>query len=209
MDPVARVVRMIVALVAIHVWTAVSRLDRSGKCCGLLTKRDFERHPVWKFDTSSEGVRWRGEEWVQPVSALPVTSLDGCLIGTSVRLANGTSVFAELGNVDLRDAKSTSRSLTLRVYYERKTFWLDRFHQHPEQKDIASKVWAILLGLGRHREVNPTELASALGLKLTDVFPITYDLTGIATGPAEAIRGIIRAEATDWYDYIEPVEEDS
>ena len=65
-----------------------------------LTVADFEAHPVWEFLNDDE----IGETMVRPVEKLPVESLDNSVIGTQVRLANGSQVWASFGNFDVTNS---------------------------------------------------------------------------------------------------------
>jgi hypothetical protein len=74
-----------------------------------LTVADFQAHPVWEFLNDDE----IGETMVQPVEKLPVETLDNRLIGTQVRLANGSLVWALIGNFDVTNPRATQHFLTL------------------------------------------------------------------------------------------------
>jgi hypothetical protein len=67
-----------------------------------LTVADFQAHPVWEFLNDDE----IGETMVQPVEMIPVKTLDNRLIGTQVRLANGSQVWALIGNFDVTNPRA-------------------------------------------------------------------------------------------------------
>jgi hypothetical protein len=128
-------------------------------------------HRVWEFMPESAE---RDETWVRPVSRLPVHSLSGRIVVSSVRLANGEEVLALIGNVELNDPAKNDHFLSLCVLKPSgERFHLARYH------DVAYK-----------RE-GPEALAEFLGLSLEEVFPIEYDLSSIARGEPESVKGII------------------
>lgn len=137
-----------------------------------LTIRDLETHPVWEYVNEDAA----GETAVRSVRSLPARTLDGRLAGTRVRLVNGTSLWALIGNVDVRDARLTEHFLTLSLLWHGRWLTLARYHDF----DYADR--------------GPEALASSLGLDVDEVFPITYDLTGIAEGDPTAITGAIPKE---------------
>jgi hypothetical protein len=61
----------------------------------LLTVSDLAANPIWKFENRDE----LGETSVRAVEVVPVQNLDGMIIGTQVRLANGDQKCALLGNI--------------------------------------------------------------------------------------------------------------
>ena len=87
---------------------------------------------------------------------------------------------ATLWSVDLGDAMATKQFIHI-------SFWLDE------------KWWLLSerlfpTGKGTIETHLPTDLASKLGLELDAVFPIAYDISQFARGPADIIRGTISAE---------------
>jgi hypothetical protein len=77
----------------------------------LLTVADFKAHPVWEFLNDDE----IGETMAQPVEKLPVETLDNRLLGAQVRLANGSQVWALMGNVDVKIRALPSTSSAFRL----------------------------------------------------------------------------------------------
>jgi hypothetical protein len=143
----------------------LTRVDR-------LTAGDLDEHPVWQYVNDDR----HGETMVRPVKRTPVATLTGKLVGTQVRLANGSSVWALLGNVDNRNPRMTEHFVTISLERNGKWFTLSRYHDF----DYAKK--------------GPDALARFLGLHLQEVFPISYDLTTYARGHPDALVGKILKE---------------
>ena len=138
-----------------------------------LTPLEFMKFPVWEFFTDRENI---GDTLVRAVSDLPVSTLAGRLVGTTIQLANGQSLQGMLGNVNLKNPMATRHFLSLAVWIEGHWFHLARYHDVDRE------------------DSGPEVLAATLGLPVTDVFPITYDLSGIAEGPPDACTGRIDYE---------------
>lgn len=138
---------------------------------------DFEAHPVWEFTTDEETDDEEVDEtWVGPVRRTPVKNLDGRVVGTQVRLANGRLVWGLLGNVDVNDSHSTAQFLALTVLDGGRQFFLARYFDS----------W-----LANH---GPKALADFLQMPIDDVFPISYDIRSCATGDVNALVGTIEKE---------------
>jgi hypothetical protein len=91
-------------------------------------------------------------------------------------LADGTILPAMVGNVDPRDPVTTHHFLTLSVWTDRHWFHLARYH------DIT------------HKTNGPAALSAALGRRVAEVFPVTYDLTSVVSGDPAVLRGKIEAK---------------
>src|SRR5947199_6129775 len=89
-----------------------------------LTVADFKAHPVWEYLNDDE----IGETMVRPVEKLPVESLDNIELGTQVRLANGSKVWAIVGNFDVTNPRATGHFLFLSIERGGKWFHLARYH---------------------------------------------------------------------------------
>src|SRR6202048_410696 len=72
---------------------------------------DLEKHPVWEVIIDNEAE----EVSVFPVADVPVLDLTGRIIGTTVRLANGQSVWAILSYLDTQDARKSELFLLLNL----------------------------------------------------------------------------------------------
>ncbi len=136
-----------------------------------LTLVDLREHSVWQYAPGGGD-----EACVRPVKRLPVTTLTGKLVGTQVALANGTSVWALIGNVDASNPRLTAHFMTLSVERGGSWFHLARYHDFDAS------------------ERGPEQLAAFLDLTVDDVFPISYDLLQHAKGDPKALRGTIQAK---------------
>ena len=138
-----------------------------------LTAEDFAKSPVWRFTGSDTP----DETYMTPVRRLPARRLDGCIVASPIRLANGTVLTGVLGNLDSANPRLTEHFLTLSVFRpDGAQFYLARYHDF----DAAER--------------GPDALAAFLGLSLNAVFPITYDVSSIVAGPPESLHGTITAE---------------
>ena len=130
---------------------------------------------MWQFDLGAESVPGRDETWVVPVRELPVTSLDGRVVGVTLSLGDRT-VMGLLGNLDLGSPRATREFATLSVWRDGAWFHLARYFDFD------------------HDQRGPAQLAEFLGLSVADVFPIQYDLSGVAVGHPDVIRGRIEVQ---------------
>jgi hypothetical protein len=148
-------------------------MDEHTKRVEELTVSDLRAFPIWEYTNTDEPL---GETAVQPVKEMPAKNLDGRLVGTRIRLANGSSVWALICNVDSDDPRATRHFLTLAVFDKEKCFDLARYH------DIDSN------------EHGPQALAAFLRLPIDEVFPISYDLSRFSLGDSAALVGTIPKE---------------
>jgi hypothetical protein len=139
-----------------------------------LTPADFDRFPVWQYTNDDEGEF--GEMGVRPIIKTPVKNLDGCIVGTWVRLANGVPVRAMLSNVESTDHRSTQQFLALSIWRNRHWFFLARYF------DVD------------YKDRGPRALAKFLDLTVGQVFPISYDLSQFCIGDSAALIGTIEKE---------------
>jgi hypothetical protein len=137
-----------------------------------LTVADFQAHPVWEYLNDDE----IGDTMMQPVEELPVESLDNRLIGAPVRLANGSQVWALIGNFNATNLRATQRFLTLSIEHEGKRFHLARYH------DVGFS------------DEGPEALARFLGLHVDGVFPITVDVRRYVRGNPKALKALVLKE---------------
>jgi hypothetical protein len=140
-----------------------------------LMPSDLANHRVWEFADDMEA-ELPDETYMRPVEELPVDSLSGRLASAHLTLANGHTLLALLGNIDLDDPVTTEHFLTITV-----------FHSSGERFDLA-----------RYHDVDyerygPAALAAFLGLPLEAVFPIRYDVSDIASGHADCLSRSIPA----------------
>jgi hypothetical protein len=140
------------------------------KLIDTLTIRDLEESPVWRYASLD------GDPWVRPVERWPVEALAGKLIGSKVKLANGSEVWAIVGNVDPLDPRLTQHLIGISIERDGKWFSLARYHD----VDRAT--------------AGPAALASFLEMAVPEVFPIAYDVRRFAKGDPAALAGVIQAE---------------
>src|SRR2546423_8317590 len=153
-----------------------------------LTEADLHRHPVWEFDLGNEGNEDQDETWVTPVKRLPVKSMANRCIGTALRLANGSTVLGLLGNVSLTHVRKTRQFILITFFSNDQRF----FFSHADYPSS--------------RETGAAALSHFLGLSESEIFPITYDLTGRAIGLDEVVRGTVNARPPEELDYGERME---
>lgn len=134
--------------------------------------RDLEAHAVWQY----ANVDGDNEAFVRPVRRLPVARLAGKVVGTRVRLANGTDAWGLLGNIDESNARLTEHFLTLSIFHDGRWFTLARYHDFDDGQS------------------GPDALARFLGLPVDEVFPIAYNIRPYVKGDPSALAGLIPKE---------------
>lgn len=144
-------------------------MTRNTKPVDKLQVDDLRAFPVWQYVSPESG----DETYVRAVSRTPVANLTGKVVGTLVLLASGTRVWALIGNIDPQNPRMTEHFLTLSVVRGGRWFGLARYHDF----DFAER--------------GPDALARFLELPVDAVFPISYDIRGVARGPATALQGQI------------------
>ena len=137
-----------------------------------LTVADLKAVPVWQY-ANHDAV---GETVVRPVTKMPVKDLTAKLIGTRVQLANGTQVWALIGNINAPNPRFTEQFLTLSIEHAGQWFSLARYHD-PNYTDSG-----------------PEALSLFLGLPVDAIFPISFDVLQYAEGDPMALRRDIRKE---------------
>lgn len=133
-----------------------------------VTVADLVEHPVWEYVG--------GEPVVIPIVDVPVDSLANRIVGTQVQLANGSRVWGTLSNVSLKNSRLTSQFVTLSIENKGDWFHLRRYH------DVD------------YDERGPKQLAEFLGLPITSVFPILYDISDIVSADPVLVRGAVPLE---------------
>jgi hypothetical protein len=132
---------------------------------------DFEAFPVWQFESGIS----EEEPLLRPVSDYPVSELGNRIVGTKVSLQNGDVRWAILGNIVLSSPRATMHVLTLSIESGGSWYYLARYH------DVD------------YAERGPAGLARFLGVPVSDLFPIKYDLSSVALGAPGAVAGVIDA----------------
>jgi len=130
-------------------------------------------YPVWRF-TNSTG-QGLDETAILPVQKYPVVDTKGCLFCTDVRLANGDSIPAMIGNFNPRSHFQNSHLLTISIFKGEQRFHLARYFDF------------------HFAENGPNTLATFLGLSLDAIFPIQYDLSRICIGEVDALTNSVEA----------------
>src|SRR5262245_54222619 len=133
-------------------------------------------HPVWEFVSYDEP----DETNVHPVAEVPTDSLRNRIVGAEVELANGSRVWALLGNIDVNNARRTRHFLTLPLFVGHEWFHLARYHDVDRE------------------DQGPAQLAKALGLDVEDTFPIRYNVGRWLFGAAvDSVLGKVDAEPVE------------
>ena len=109
----------------------------------LLTPSDLAVSLIWKY-TNRDGA---SELFVATIATIPVKDLNGKVIGSQVRLANGSQRWSLIGNVDTTNSRFTEHLLTLPVESDGKWFHLARYHDH-DYVDRGPEALRFLLGCG-------------------------------------------------------------
>lgn len=134
-----------------------------------LTPEDLTQFPLWRFVNCDLA----DDTAVEPLPTHEVGSLADLLIGTQVRLANGSSWLALIGNIDHLNPATIEHFLTLSVWNRKSWLHLARYH------DFA------------HETEGPPGFCAALGLSIDEVFPIRYDLRQHVADKASVLCGEI------------------
>jgi hypothetical protein len=147
-------------------------MERIAKSACELTVEDFECYLVWEYILDAEE-DYPDESWVTPVNNLPVSSLDNRIVGTQVRLNNGTRRWAIMSNIYLDNSRETAQLMSMGIYDRNECFPLARYFDVDFERR------------------GPDKLAEFLDLPLDQVFPMSYDISDVAIGLSEVLRGTI------------------
>ena len=132
-----------------------------------LTPGDLEAFPVWQYVNADRG----DDMAVRPVKRIPVKNLTGRIVGTQVQLSNGARAWALIGNINSSNPKLTQHFLTLSIFRDGCWFAMARYHD----LDVDAR--------------GPHALAAFLGLRIDEVFPISYDISQFSLGDQNALVG--------------------
>ena len=135
------------------------------------------KHPVWEFLNDDEHPA--GDTAMRPVEKLPADHFDGRLFGTTVRLADGSLLPAAISDLGFGPKKYRHHFRSLTVFAKGRRFRLAKYFQ----------LW--------YDSEGPDALAAFLKKKRKEVFPISYDISQLAVGPADVVRGTFEAEISD------------
>jgi hypothetical protein len=134
-----------------------------------LSVDDLSAHPVWEYVAA-------GDTSVRPVDNLPIDSLRNRVVGTRVRLANATKLWAILSGISFKNRRFTANFLTLSIENDGKWFHLARYFDIDFDKR------------------DPKHLAEFLGLPLSGVFPIEYDISELVSTDPDLAKGHVPLE---------------
>ncbi|HEX4141255.1 MAG TPA: hypothetical protein VHY09_12970 [Candidatus Methylacidiphilales bacterium] len=161
-----------------------------------LTPSDWKKYPVWTFDLDNESAPGRDETWMVPAKKLPVSDLRNCGCRANARLASGREIDAVLWNIRLQsDPKEEelwknfarlqiSKGSSPFVPKLQYSVWVrDRWWVSENDGGFMSLV--------DFKKRNASDMANALGETLDEIFPISYDISALASGPAAVVKGKI------------------
>lgn len=141
-----------------------------------LTPEDLKVHPVWEYRSGDDDENV-SDTIVCPVEDLPVSSLDGRIVGTEATLANGSTAWVILANVRLDDPRVTQHIISVSVLGDDSVFHLSRYWK-PDYE----------------RQQGPDALAAFLRLSVDAVFPLTYDISEFCKGDLASLRGTVNRQ---------------
>jgi hypothetical protein len=130
---------------------------------------DIQANPVWKFCRG-------GDMAIEPVTRIPCKTLNGRIVGTQVELADGTIVWALLGNINTENPAFSKHFMTLSIESSGDWFHLARYHDYD------------------YDDRGPQKLSEWIGKPLERVFPIAYDIRHVFKGESVALKGKIEKE---------------
>jgi len=137
-----------------------------------LTEAMLRECPVWEF-CNEDGI---GETVVRPVKKLPVVDTRGCLLACEFQLADGSRLFGQMRNLSLHDEEKNRHFLSIGVFV----------HGVLERLALYHEAW--------YDEQDPGAFAAKLAKRIEDVFPISYDVSSLATGSPACVKGTIPRE---------------
>jgi hypothetical protein len=154
-------------------------MELDGKSCKEpfeLTPEDLKVHPVWEYRRGGDDENI-SDTIVCPVEDLPVSSLDGRIVGTEATLSNGSTIWVILANVRLDDPRATQHLMSVSVLSGGRIFHLSRYWK----PDYA-------------RQQGPNALAVFLNRSVDAVFPITYNISAFCKGDPASLRSVVHRE---------------
>ncbi len=111
-----------------------------------------------------------------PDKKLPCRTLDNRLVGTVVKLADGSRALASLGNLDVKDRLSTQHFTTLAIEVDGEWVHLARYHDI----DFDTR--------------GSKQFAKKLGKSIDEIFPISFDVREYVADSPTWLRGTIEAD---------------
>lgn len=135
------------------------------------------KHPVWEFLNDDEHPA--GDTAMRQIQKLPVDGFEGRLFGTTVTLADGSRLPAAISDLGFGPKKYRHHFRSLTIFAKGRRFHLAKYFQF----------W--------YDSEGPDALAAFLKKKKDAIFPISYDLSPLAVGPADVVRGVFEAKISD------------
>lgn len=135
---------------------------------------DLERHTIWQYTPSGTA-----DVCVKPVTRVPADRLVNRLVASRVTLGNGQRRWALFGSVTADQPRLNQHLMSIGILGNDAWFHLARYYEFDRETR------------------SPQALAEFLGLKIVDVFPISYDLRESVRGTAEALVGTMLAEPVE------------
>ena len=124
---------------------------------------DFEKHPIWIE---------RDLGTYTPALDLPVDDLESGYVGCNLLLANGSMIRGVISGIYLNDPELTEVTSTLTLIKNGEMFGYRKGLLEPYRSSMIQEF---------------------LSLSLNEIFPIRYDISEIAIGHPDAVRGVINA----------------
>ena len=141
-------------------------MNRETKATDSLGIPDIEKYPIWEY------CNW-DDNRVRPVPDIPVDTLENRLAGTRVQLNDGSLRWGVLSRIALNNIEATEHFMMLWISDGTNWFELARYF------DAA---------IDTH---GPSQLATFLGRQVGQVFPIRYDISDLAIGDPDIVKGTI------------------
>ncbi len=138
-----------------------------------LRPSDAESFSVWRFiqfEMLSENI---DETFILPVTPVPVTTLNNCIVLTKVKFANGDEFYAIIGNIYIESEKKTNILIFISIFND--VVWVDLSRSIDPD----------------YNENGPIALARKLNLPVDSIFPIHYDLRPFVVFQENALVGEI------------------
>jgi len=150
-----------------------------------LTPLDLRQYPVWEYVFDLDRVPECDQDMptdtsVTPVKELPVDDTGNCVIGTKVKLNNGTQEWAMLSGLTLPSPDGRTGTVFVHLFDQKRAEWADF---PPRDYPV-------------YRADAPREVSALLGLAMEDVFPLSYDIRGLVAGPEQMLQGTIGSDGT-------------
>lgn len=143
---------------------------RTWKYVQELVPEDFYEYPVWGYVENEPDVP---DTAVAAIDTLPIYDLRGKLIGTKIKLHNGSTHWVILSNISLHNPRVTKHFIAVSIERNGKWFNLARYHD------------------ADYSQRGPEQLAHFLELSISDIFPMQYDVRGLVVGNPIILRGMI------------------